>query len=175
MNTLHSSKMYNAAICEWQHQTKLLRMRGRGDFAGNKASTAVSTAIFLMCFSCTVRVGLGSSCKFYKKCSCWLMTRRQFSVRIRSSQLSVWHILQKGKVLLAKWFSSEIIKQVINFHAENAPSSWDKPDDSLLNAQLHLKSFPRMSLPARIPKSSDTIAAQSLLAQKSRKYLEQCC
>lgn len=64
-----------------------------GDFAGNKASTAVSAAIFLVCFGCTVYVGLDSSCdEFLKKmfnCSYWFMTRRQFSVRICSSQLSV--------------------------------------------------------------------------------------
>lgn len=28
-----------------------------GDFAGKKASAAVSTAIFLVCFSCTVGIG----------------------------------------------------------------------------------------------------------------------
>lgn len=46
---------------------KTFEKKREGDFAGNKTSTAVSTAIFLMCFSCTVRVGLGSSCKLKKK------------------------------------------------------------------------------------------------------------
>lgn len=63
---------------------------------------------------------------------------------------------------LAQGFSSEIVKQVIYFHAENTRSavSWAEPDNSFLNSQLHLRSFPR------IPKSSDNIAAQSLLSQK---------
>lgn len=158
-----------------------------GDFAGNKASTAVSAAIFLVCFGCTVYVGLDSSCdEFLKKCSTapiGLWQGGSFQCEfVAANCLSVWQILQKwswggggrgggeGGELLAKWFSSEIIKQVTNFHAENIPSavSWDESDNSLLNAQLHLKSFPRMWLPAWIPKSN-TIAARSLLSQKSEK------
>lgn len=65
INTLHSSKMYNAAICEWQHQ--MWNNRRDGDFADNKTSTAVSSAAFLVCFGWITCVGLDSSCCQLKK------------------------------------------------------------------------------------------------------------
>lgn len=41
---------------------------GRGGFAGNKASTAVSSAVFLVCFGCITCAGLDSSgCQVKKK------------------------------------------------------------------------------------------------------------
>lgn len=156
------------------------RRRWGGGFDGNKTSTPVSTAIFQVCFSCTVCEGLGSTCCEFKKCSSdsiGLWQRGRFQCEFTAANcLSVWQILQKGRGA-AYWFSSEIIKQVINFHAENTDSavSWEEPDNSLLNAQLHFKSFPRVSLPAMIPKSSDIIAAQSLVSQKSSEFLDQGC
>lgn len=95
INYHHKPTLYIPVKCTMQQSVngnikhKTCENKREGDFAGNKASTAVSTAVFLVCFSCTVCVGLGSSCCEFKKCFYWLMTRRQFSVRIRSSQLSV--------------------------------------------------------------------------------------
>lgn len=98
INYHHKSTLYIPVKCTMQQSVngnikhKTYDNKREDDFAANKASTAVSTAIFLVCFSCTVRVGLGSSCCELKKILkyfYWLMTRRQFSVRTRSSQLSV--------------------------------------------------------------------------------------
>lgn len=74
-NYHHKSTLYIPVKCTMQQSVngnikhKTCDNQREGDFAGNKASTAVSTAVFLMCFSCTVSVGLGSSCELKKKCS----------------------------------------------------------------------------------------------------------
>lgn len=70
INYYHKSTLYIPVKCTMRqsvngnikHKTCDTKRRG-GDFAGNKANTAVSTAIFLMCFGCTVCVSLGSSCR----------------------------------------------------------------------------------------------------------------
>lgn len=125
INYHHKSTLYIPVKCTMQQSVdgnikhKTCDNKREGDSASNKASTTVSTAIFLVCFGCTVRVGLGSSCCEFKKmlkCSYWLITRRQFSVRIRSSQLSVWQILQKrGRCRLLSDFLQKSLSKSLTF------------------------------------------------------------
>lgn len=69
-NYYHTSTLYIPVKCTMQQSVngnikhKTCDNKREGDLAGNKASTAVSTAIFLLCFSSTVGVRLGSSCEF---------------------------------------------------------------------------------------------------------------
>lgn len=127
----HKSTLYIPVKCTMQQsvngniQHKICDNKREGDFAGNKASTAVSTAVFLVCFSCTVCVGLGSSCCEFKKCSSasiGLWQGGSFQCEfVAANCLSDRFFKKGGEVPLAQWFSSEILKQVINFHAENTP------------------------------------------------------
>lgn len=75
-NYYHKLTLYIPVKCTMQQSVngnikhKSCDNKREGDFAGNKASTAVSTAIFLLCFSCTVNVGLCPSLQLdLQKCS----------------------------------------------------------------------------------------------------------
>lgn len=106
------------------------------------------------------------------------MTRRQFSVWIGSSQLSLWQILQKrgrgggGGAARSAALLKEIIKQVYWLSCRGPPLSGESTGARWQLAQCS-EFFPRVSH----HKSWDTIAAQSLPFQifkkrKSREYLE---
>ena len=167
INYHHKSTLYIPVKCTMQQS---VNGNIKHKMCDNKKERETKSAQLspLPSFCAVVCVRLCSSCCELKKkkksssTSIGLWQGGSFQCEFVAANCLSDRFFKGGEAPLAQGFSSEIVKQVIYFHAENTRSavSWAEPDNSFLNSQLHLRSFPR------IPKSSDNIAAQSLLSQK---------
>lgn len=171
INYNHKSTLYIPVKCTMQQSVNgnIEHKTCDNKERGTKSAQLSPLPSFCVCFSCTLCVRLRSSCCEEKKkkkksssTSIGLWQGGSFQCEFVAANCLSDRFFKGAEAPLAQGFSSEIVKQVIYFHAENTRSavSWAEPDNSFLNSQLHLRSFPR------IPKSSDNIAAQSLLSQK---------
>lgn len=138
---------------------KPVRTRGRGTLPATRPAPLslhrhLSTVLQLDCV-CGARLQVLWLLKMLK-CSYWRMTRRQFSVWIRSSRLSVCLTGEEagrrgvgwggglGRAVCSVIFSQnkkKIIKQVTYCHAENSPSAVS--GDELAQCSVASQEFPQ--------------------------------